>query len=90
MNDDELAVMMLVMMAMFAYIIRLKWVVRRMKRERTAEEARAAIIPAQHIAHAPAADPEIARLKERLHVLERIAVEKQNSLAREIEGLRER
>jgi len=89
-NDDEVAMMMVLMAVMFAYIIRLKWVVRRMKRERIAEEARAAIIPAQQIVHAPTADPEIARLKERLHVLERIAVDKENSLAREIEGLRER
>ena len=90
MNDDEAAMMIILMMAMFAYIIRLKWVVRRMKRERIVEETRAAVIPAAHIAHAPAADPEIARLKERLHVLERIAVEKENSLAREIDGLRDR
>ena len=33
---------------------------------------------------------EVARLRERLEVLERITVEKENSLAREIENLRER
>ena len=33
---------------------------------------------------------EVKQLKERLHVLERIAVEKDNSLAREIEQLRDR
>lgn len=33
---------------------------------------------------------ELAQLKERLKVLERIAVEKENSLAREIEQLRDR
>ncbi len=33
---------------------------------------------------------ELAQLKERLKVLERIAVEKENSLAKEIESLRDR
>lgn len=33
---------------------------------------------------------EVAELKERIHVLERIAVDKENSLAREIEQLRDR
>ena len=33
---------------------------------------------------------EVAQLKERLHVLERIAVDKENSLARDIEQLRDR
>jgi hypothetical protein len=33
---------------------------------------------------------EVKQLKERLHVLERIAVDKENSLSREIEDLRDR
>jgi hypothetical protein len=33
---------------------------------------------------------EVKELKERLKVLERIAVEKENSLAKEIESLRDR
>ena len=33
---------------------------------------------------------EVRALKERLHVLERIAVDKENSLAREIDQLRDR
>ena len=33
---------------------------------------------------------EVAQLKERMKVLERIAVEKENSLAKEIESLRDR
>ena len=33
---------------------------------------------------------EVRELKERLHVLERITVEKENSLSREIESLRDR
>jgi len=33
---------------------------------------------------------EVSQLKERLHVLERITVEKENSLSREIESLRDR
>ena len=33
---------------------------------------------------------EVKQLKERIHVLERIATEKENSLAREIDDLRDR
>ena len=33
---------------------------------------------------------EVKQLKERLHVLERIAVEKENTLSRQIEELRDR
>jgi uncharacterized protein YlxW (UPF0749 family) len=33
---------------------------------------------------------EVSQLKERLHVLERITVEKENSLSREIDSLRDR
>jgi len=33
---------------------------------------------------------EVKQLKDRLHVLERIAVEKENTLSRQIEGLRDR
>ncbi len=33
---------------------------------------------------------EVKQLKERLHVLERIAVEKEDTLSRQIEGLRDR
>ncbi len=33
---------------------------------------------------------EVSELKQRLHVLERIATEKENSLSREIESLRDR
>ncbi len=33
---------------------------------------------------------EVSQLKERLHVLERITVDKENSLSREIDSLRER
>ena len=90
MNDDELAVMIVMMGLMFAYIIRLKWVIRRMKREKVAQPAQVqGALPAQ-VAHAATPDPEIARLKERIHVLERIAVDKENSLAREIDDLRDR
>ena len=34
-------------------------------------------------------EAEVRQLKERIHVLERIAVEKENSLEREIESLRD-
>jgi hypothetical protein len=54
-----------------------------------------------HSRHGPAIDPadqaenlrlreEVKELKERLKVLERIAVEKENTLSREIEDLRDR
>jgi hypothetical protein len=39
---------------------------------------------------APAVQEELQRVKQRLSVLEQIAIEKDNSLAREIEQLRDR
>ena len=54
----------------------------------------------RHVWERPAADEdsqetlrlrdEVAQLKERIKVLERITVEKENSLAKEIESLRDR
>ena len=38
----------------------------------------------------PGCSDEVKQLKDRIHVLERITVEKENSLAREIESLRDR
>ena len=46
--------------------------------------------PPQDSAEAQRLRDEVARLRDRLEVLERITVEKENSLAREIENLRDR
>lgn len=46
--------------------------------------------PAQSDAETLRLREEVKQLKDRLHVLERIATEKENSLAREIEELRDR
>ena len=66
------------------------WTIRRLRNkvEKLTHEAiaRSAAAP---VAAAPAADPdELRRIQQRLQVLERIAVEKENSLTREIEDLR--
>ena len=45
--------------------------------------------PAEHAENLRLRD-EVKELKERLHVLERIATDRENSLAREIEELRDR
>ena len=52
-------------------------------------------VPAQRVTETPPAETarlrdEVAMLKQRLQVLERIAVDKENSVAREIEQLRDR
>jgi hypothetical protein len=49
-----------------------------------------AAVPADERAETLRLREEVKQLKERIHVLERITVEKENSLSREIEQLRNR
>ena len=93
--DEEAAVMLiLAFWAVAAYAIYQRfWVVRRLRRklDRIAD---AAIASVQPMALKPPSPPaqvegdELRRIQQRLQVLERIAVEKENALAREIEDLR--
>ena len=93
MNDGELMVMIWLMIGMGLWIVRLKWVNRKLNRQ-LAAQALAAAAPALPLPAAatpatrPERDAEMERLRERVAVLERITVDKENSLAREIDGLR--
>lgn len=78
---------MLVFFGLFLWIARLTWVNRKLKKQL---ELRAALTPPEHASAIPAKTGEIDALKARLQVLERIAVDKEHSLAREIEQLRQR
>jgi uncharacterized protein YlxW (UPF0749 family) len=79
MNSGELMVVLIVAIVMFAGVLRQRGrYFHRMGRdpEPNAENQRLR--------------EEVSQLKERLKVLERIAVDKENSLAKEIESLRDR
>ena len=90
---EELAFALLALVwAMAAYIAYLNfWVIRRL-RKKLDRITDAALSGQSPIATRPAAVPieqgELSRIQDRLRVLERIAVEKEDTLSREIEELR--
>lgn len=53
-------------------------------------DRRSSELPPQQRAHTVQLEEEVKALKQRIQTLERIAVDKENSLAREIENLRDR
>ena len=81
MNPFEM-VAIIVVAVMIASVLRAKYGHRR--RDEGSE------IPAQERAETLRLREEVSELKERIKVLERITVEKENSLARQIEELRDR
>jgi uncharacterized protein YlxW (UPF0749 family) len=83
MKSGELMVVMIVAIVMFASIFRAKYGYGRHGRHDGA-------LPAEERAENLRLRDEVKELKERLKVLERITVEKENSLAKEIESLRDR
>jgi len=83
MESGELMVVLIVAIVMFASIFKAKLGYGRY-RNRGGE-----ISPADQVENLRLRD-EVKELKERLKVLERITVEKENSLAKEIESLRDR
>jgi uncharacterized protein YlxW (UPF0749 family) len=84
MNHGEFTVVLIVAIVMFASIIRARYGYGRHRRRDAAE------IPPSDQAETLRLRDEVKELKERLKVLERITVEKENSLAKEIESLRDR
>jgi hypothetical protein len=76
-------VVLIVAMALIASIIKARYGVRR---DRRGNE----YAPQQDDAETRRLQEEVKVLRERLQVLERITVEKENSLEREIEALRDR
>jgi hypothetical protein len=84
MNHGELMVVLIVAIVMFASIARAKYGYGRHRRgDRD-------LISPRDEAETLRLREEVQQLKERLKVLERITVEKENSLAKEIESLRDR
>ena len=78
MNPGEIAVL-IVAIVMIASIFKSRHRYRHLTESRPPEHAENLLLR-----------EEVAELKERIKVLERITVEKENSLAREIEDLRDR
>jgi hypothetical protein len=84
MNSGELMIVLIVAIVMIASIARARYGYGRHGRRRDGE-----IAPQEHAENLRLRD-EVKELKERIKVLERITVEKENSLARQIDELRDR
>jgi uncharacterized protein YlxW (UPF0749 family) len=84
MNHGEVMVVWIVAIVMIASIFRAKYGYGRYRRSRNEP------IAPQEQAETVRLRDEVKELKERIKVLERITVEKENSLAKEIESLRDR
>jgi uncharacterized protein YlxW (UPF0749 family) len=83
MEGGQLMVVMIVAIVMIASIVKARYGYSRHRRSDRP-------LQAEDNAETLRLREEVKQLKERLHVLERIAVEKENSLAKEIESLRDR
>jgi hypothetical protein len=84
MDGGQLTAVLIVAIVMIASIIRAKYGYSRRGRDRQQPLA------SQDSAETLRLREEVTMLKERLHVLERITVDKENSLSREIDSLRDR
>lgn len=85
MNGGQWMVVMIVAIVMVASIVRAKYGVHGRYRRGDNDG-----VSAQEQAETVRLREEVKELKERLKVLERITVEKENSLAKEIDALRDR
>ena len=81
MNGAQLMVVLIVAIVMVASIIRAKYAHRGSGRDSISPQERGETLRLRE---------EVKELKERLHVLERIATDRENSLARQIDELRDR
>ena len=91
MDEGEAVALLMAFWAVLAYAVYLRLFVVRPLRKKAlrfeVENARLTAMPAPTTPAAAAPD-ELRRIQQRLQVLERIALEKENSLSREIEDLR--
>jgi uncharacterized protein YlxW (UPF0749 family) len=87
MDHGQLTAVLIVSIVMFASVMRAKYGYSRFGRR--GRRALAVEESAQEHAENLRLRDEVKELKERLKVLERITVEKENSLAREIDSLRD-
>jgi hypothetical protein len=85
MDGGQLTAVLIVAIVMIASIIRAKYGYSRRGRDRQQQP-----LASQDSAETLRLREEVKMLKERLHVLERITVDKENSLSREIDSLRDR
>jgi hypothetical protein len=83
MQSSHIMVIMIVLIVMIASVFRAKYSVGKDRHGNP-------LPPVQDSAETQRLREEVSRLRDRLEVLERITVEKENSLAREIENLRDR
>ena len=91
MDEDTGIVFMLLFWASFAIVVFQRlWTIRRLRKkvEKLTHDAIARGAPAPVAVTATVEPDELRRIQQRLQVLERIAVEKENTLSREIEDLR--
>ena len=84
MNQFEMVVV-IVAIVMFAGVLKAKYGYGRYGRRGRGEQ-----VSAEEQAETLRLREEVKQLKERIHVLERITVDKENSLSRDIEDLRNR
>lgn len=92
MTEDEFISMMFTIMALGTWVLWLLLSNRRLKKKLKALQPAPAPVVAAPVMSPPhetsRREEEIDQLRKRVQVLERIAVEKENSLAREIDSLR--
>lgn len=95
MYEDEMIVAIWVAIALAFWVVKLKWTNRKLRKKVAALEQLPTVaagptpaappVPPQLVAEQ---SPEMARLRARIEVLERIATDGNHSLEREIEALR--
>jgi hypothetical protein len=91
MDEDAGIVFMILFWASFAIVVFQRlWTIRRLRNkvEKLTNEAIARAAPPSPVTPVAVETDELRRIQQRLQVLERIAVERENTLSREIEDLR--
>ena len=89
MNGGQIMVVTIVAIVMVASIIRARYGYGRFGRHHRGDGPQGLMSRQEHTENLRLRD-EVKELKERLKVLERITVDKENSLSREIDSLRDR
>jgi uncharacterized protein YlxW (UPF0749 family) len=89
MDGGQITAVLIVAIVMIASIVRARYGYGRFGRHGRRDRGEGLMSSHEHAENLRLRD-EVKELKERLKVLERITVEKENSLSREIESLRDR
>ena len=88
MSEDAVVILMMVIFAMIIHAVYTRLVVIRRLNKKIDKFTEAALAKTAAPAAAVEDRSEVRELRQRLQVLERIAVEKEDSLSRQIDGLR--